>query len=103
MDVDVLQEQKRVLDTDPRQLLQTEAVILQGVTKCYGSFRAVDHLHLGIKTAECFGLLGVNGAGKTSTFKMLTGDESISRGQAIVKGCDVKTQIKKVCKLESLK
>ena len=28
---------------------------------------------------ECFGLLGVNGAGKTTTFRMLTGDEIMSR------------------------
>ena len=34
---------------------------------------AVDHLSFGVKPGECFGLLGVNGAGKTSTFKMLTG------------------------------
>ena len=34
---------------------------------------AVDHLSFGVKSGECFGLLGVNGAGKTSTFKMLTG------------------------------
>ena len=33
---------------------------------------------------QCFGLLGVNGAGKTSTFKMLTGEEKISSGDAIL-------------------
>ena len=39
---------------------------------------------------QCFGLLGVNGAGKTSTFKMLTGDTHITAGDAYVKGhrCD---------------
>jgi ABC-type multidrug transport system ATPase subunit len=31
---------------------------------------------------QCFGLLGVNGAGKTSTFKMLTGDTSVTSGEA---------------------
>lgn len=31
---------------------------------------------------QCFGLLGVNGAGKTSTFKMLTGDTSMTAGNA---------------------
>ena len=35
---------------------------------------------------QCFGLLGVNGAGKTSTFKMLTGDISVSSGEAFVDG-----------------
>ena len=32
----------------------------------------------GIPDGECFGLLGVNGAGKITTFKMLTGDETIA-------------------------
>ena len=31
---------------------------------------------------QCFGLLGVNGAGKTSTFKMLTGDVTVTGGDA---------------------
>uniref|UniRef100_A0A452IG93 ABC transporter domain-containing protein n=1 Tax=Gopherus agassizii TaxID=38772 RepID=A0A452IG93_9SAUR len=36
--------------------------------------------------AQCFGLLGVNGAGKTSTFKMLTGDTEVTLGYACLKG-----------------
>ena len=35
---------------------------------------------------QCFGLLGVNGAGKTSTFKMLTGDMAVTSGEAFVDG-----------------
>ena len=38
---------------------------------------------------ECFGLLGVNGAGKTTTFSMLTGDTSISSGDAFLGGKSV--------------
>jgi len=47
---------------------------------------AVDNLALGVQKGECFGLLGVNGAGKTSTFKMLTGDTSVSGGDATLDG-----------------
>lgn len=45
---------------------------------------------------ECFGLLGVNGAGKTSTFKMLTGDHRISSGEAYVRGISLKTNMSEV-------
>ena len=33
---------------------------------------------------QCFGLLGVNGAGKTSTFRMLTGDAHMTAGEAVI-------------------
>ena len=42
-----------------------------------------------VPRGECFGLLGINGAGKTSTFKMLTGDETISGGNVFIRGIDV--------------
>jgi ATP-binding cassette, subfamily A (ABC1), member 3 len=35
---------------------------------------AVDRVSFGIKNGECFALLGINGAGKSTTFKMLTGE-----------------------------
>jgi len=38
---------------------------------------------------ECFGLLGVNGAGKTTTFAMLTGDTTVSAGDAFLGGASV--------------
>lgn len=49
--------------------------------------------------AECFGLLGVNGAGKTSTFKMLTGDHRISSGEAYVRGISLKNNMSAVHKI----
>ena len=54
-------------------------VLAEGLEKRYDQgalrrpLRAVADLWLGIRPGECFGLLGVNGAGKTSTFRMLTG------------------------------
>ena len=47
----------------------------------YFRLEAVKELSFGVKTGECFGLLGINGAGKTTTFRMLTGDETPTRGK----------------------
>jgi ABC-type multidrug transport system ATPase subunit len=39
----------------------------------------------GVEPGECFGLLGVNGAGKTTAFRMLTGDETPTEGEAWIR------------------
>ena len=46
---------------------ETFAVRLEGLTKSYGSLRAVDALTLAIRPGETVALLGPNGAGKTTT------------------------------------
>ena len=58
------------------------------LTKCYGSFTAVDHLNLSIEKGEVFGLLGPNGAGKTTTTLMLLGLTEPSFGTAQIGGID---------------
>ncbi|KAL1402783.1 hypothetical protein pipiens_019647 [Culex pipiens pipiens] len=50
-------------------------------------------MSVSVEHSQCFGLLGVNGAGKTSTFKMLTGDEDISSGDAWVNGISLRTDM----------
>merc|ERR1719158_2472011 len=50
---------------------------------------AVDSLSVGVGRGECFGLLGINGAGKTSTMSMLTGDVLPTSGGATVDGADI--------------
>ena len=66
------------------------------LSKNYENFMAVKGISFGMKDSECFGLLGVNGAGKTSTFKMITGDELISKGEAYLNQISIKKDIKKV-------
>ncbi|XP_009581458.1 PREDICTED: ATP-binding cassette sub-family A member 12 [Fulmarus glacialis] len=62
-----------------------DVVQLQNLTKVYHlphkRITAVKNISLGIPAGECFGLLGVNGAGKTTIFKMLTGDIGASSGR----------------------
>lgn len=45
--------------------------------------KAVDNISFRVGYGECLGLLGVNGAGKTTTFKMLTGEELPTAGDAM--------------------
>ncbi|MFC0557780.1 ABC transporter ATP-binding protein [Halalkalibacter alkalisediminis] len=49
------------------------ALILNNVTKQFGSFTAVNQLTLEVPEKEMFGFLGANGAGKTTTFRMILG------------------------------
>uniref|UniRef100_A0A8C9YSP4 ATP-binding cassette sub-family A member 2 n=1 Tax=Sander lucioperca TaxID=283035 RepID=A0A8C9YSP4_SANLU len=86
-DVDVACERRRVLQGDA----DNDMLKIENLTKVYksrkmGHILAVDRLCLGVRPGECFGLLGVNGAGKTTTFKMLTGDECTTGGEAFIDG-----------------
>ena len=53
----------------------------------------------GVNEGECFGLLGANGAGKTSIFKILTGDQLMSSGDAYMNKHSVLTDMSQVCSI----
>ncbi|MBR2783453.1 MAG: ABC transporter ATP-binding protein [Firmicutes bacterium] len=59
---------------------------LQGLTKRFGDFTAVDGLTLTVETGEFFGLLGPNGAGKTTTISMISTVLLPSAGRILVDG-----------------
>lgn len=65
---------------------------LKGVTKRYGSLKAVDDLHLSINKGEIFGLLGPNGAGKTTTILMMLGLTEPTSGTVQVCNYNATTQ-----------
>lgn len=92
VDSDVFDEKMKVRTVTP-YLQSTKNLVVKDLTKFYKSHMAVNQLCISVGRGECFGLLGVNGAGKTSTFKMLTGDASISMGEAWVEGISVKTNM----------
>ena len=48
------------------------AIEILGITKEYGGRRVVDKLELTVRAGELFALLGINGAGKSTTIKMLS-------------------------------
>jgi len=62
---------------------------IQGLTKRFGALTAVDHLNLEIGRGEIFGLVGPDGAGKTTTLRMLCGLMDPSEGEAWVAGENV--------------
>src|SRR5262245_4874861 len=67
------------------------AVEVDGLTRRYGAFTAVDAVTFTVRRGEVFGFLGPNGAGKTTTIKMLTGLVRPTAGRGSVVGLDVVT------------
>ena len=61
----------------------------KNLVRRYGEFKAVDDVSFSIEPGEVVGLLGHNGAGKTTIMKMLTGFLEPSAGQTLVDGIDV--------------
>jgi ABC-2 type transport system ATP-binding protein len=71
---------------------QNYSVVVEGLSKCFGGFIAVDQLNLKISEGEVFGFLGPNGAGKSTTIRMLCGLLKPTSGRASVAGFDVGRQ-----------
>lgn len=63
--------------------------VAERLKKIYnGHQEAVKDVSFKIPKGKCYGLLGVNGAGKSSVFKMLVGDELMNNGNAYIKNPD---------------
>lgn len=62
------------------------AIAAQGVSKTFGSFKAVNNVNLDVQYGEIYGLLGANGAGKTTTIKILCGLIPPTAGQMSLGG-----------------
>jgi len=71
--------------------MATEIIPLevQGLTKRFGSFTAVDHVAFTVQPGEVIGYLGPNGSGKTTTIRMLCGLLTPTEGTAKIMGVDV--------------
>ena len=62
---------------------------VEGLTKYYGRFKALDNISFHVEQGEIVGFLGPNGAGKTTAMRILTGYMPPSAGRASVAGMDV--------------
>jgi ABC-2 type transport system ATP-binding protein len=67
----------------------TSVINVHGLKKRFGSFVAVDNIDLSITRGEVFGLLGANGAGKTTAIRMLCGTLAPTDGEMTVAGIDI--------------
>lgn len=72
------------------------AIVVENLTKKFGPFTAVDRINFTVKRGEIFGFLGANGAGKSTTIRMLCGLLQPTSGRALVGGFDVNTQTEQV-------
>jgi ABC-2 type transport system ATP-binding protein len=68
------------------------AIVADGLTKTFPGIRAVDALSFDVRAGEIFGLVGPDGAGKTTTLRMLAGILPPDRGAASIAGMDVVRQ-----------
>tara|TARA_R110002049_G_scaffold198247_1_gene368241 strand:+ start:1908 stop:2642 length:735 start_codon:yes stop_codon:yes gene_type:complete len=71
---------------------------VEGLTKAFGDFKAVNEISFVVKRGEIFGFLGANGAGKTTAMKMLIGISTPTSGKAKVAGFDVFTSAEDIKK-----
>ena len=104
-DTDVVKEKELLARMSPMDV----PVLVKDLKKWYGDFNAVKGINFHVNNSDCFGLLGrilirkiynmnlgVNGAGKTSTFQMLTGENDVSSGDAYIQGYSVRTNWREV-------
>jgi len=75
-----------------------DVIKVEGLTKMFGDFAAVNAISFKVKKGEIFGFLGANGAGKTTAMKMLIGISHPSSGRATVAGFNVYTQAEDIKK-----
>lgn len=66
------------------------AIEAENLSRAFGEFKAVDQLSFTVPQGEIFGLLGANGAGKSTVIKMLTGILTPSGGKGKVAGADMR-------------
>lgn len=75
---------------------ELNAVEINGLTKRFGEFTAVDNVSFEVRKGEIFGFLGPNGSGKSTCIRMLCGLLNPTSGAAKVNGFDILTESEKV-------
>jgi len=76
--------------------MSENAIEVNDLEKRFGDFTAVDHVNFSVRSGEIFGFLGANGAGKSTTIRMLCGLLTSTSGTATVAGYDINREPEKV-------
>lgn len=76
--------------------MPNRAIEVENLTKKFGDFVAVDHVNFSVKQGEIFGFLGANGAGKSTTIRMLCAILESTSGTARVGSYDINKEPEKV-------
>ncbi|MCD6237588.1 MAG: ATP-binding cassette domain-containing protein, partial [Thermoplasmata archaeon] len=69
-----------------REILSEYAIKVEGLSKTYGSVKAIQDVAFTVKNGEIFGFLGPNGAGKTTTIKSMLGLIYPDNGNILING-----------------
>jgi len=77
-------------------MTEENAIVVQDLTKVFGTFTAVDRISFTVRRGEIFGFLGPNGAGKSTTIRMLCGLMLPTSGQGMVAGYDIVRQTEQI-------
>lgn len=83
------QVQKPPVAPPPDTAGAEEVLVTEGLTRRFGTFTATDRLSIRVRRGEIFGLLGGNGAGKTTAFRMMCGLLRPTEGRAEILGIDL--------------
>lgn len=75
-----------------------DAISVNKISKSYGNIRALQEISFEVQTGELFGIIGPDGAGKTTLFRILTTLMVPEEGTATVNGLDVVTDYKEIRK-----
>src|SRR5260221_6741722 len=77
------------MKTTPDTDTTSHAITVRDLTRRFGRFTAVDRVSFDVHQGEIFGFLGANGAGKSTTIRMLCGLLNPTSGSATIGGVDV--------------
>ncbi|XP_069859783.1 ATP-binding cassette sub-family A member 17-like isoform X1 [Dipodomys merriami] len=97
-----VEEEVEVIKNYLETLCKTNPLVVKEVSKVYDvkvPLLAVNKVSFTVQAKECFGLVGLNGAGKTSIFKILTGQKPATSGDAFVRSLNISSELGKVRRL----